>query len=74
MMHDKHGMKQVKPIETRKGMLVDELVREMSGSGVMGAGKIAHATDIAEKAIKDQGTKVFFGLAGAMVPGGEPYP
>jgi deoxyhypusine synthase len=42
----------------------------MAGSGVMGAGKIAHATDIAEKAIKDKDTKLFFGLAGAMVPGG----
>jgi deoxyhypusine synthase len=42
----------------------------MSASGVMGAGKIAHAVDIAEQVIKDPNTKLFFGLAGAMVPGG----
>jgi deoxyhypusine synthase len=65
-----HELKDVKPIETRKGMLVDDLVKEMSASGVMGAGKIAHAADIAERAVKDPKTKLFFGLAGAMVPGG----
>jgi deoxyhypusine synthase len=63
-------LKKVKQVETRKGMLVDELVREMASSGVMGAGKIAHAADIAEKVIRDKDTKLFFGLAGAMVPGG----
>lgn len=63
-------LKEVRHIRPGKGMLVDDLVKEMSMSGVMGAGKIAHAADIAEKAIKDPDTKLFFGLAGAMVPGG----
>jgi deoxyhypusine synthase len=65
-----HGLRKVKQIDLKKGMLVNDLVKEMSQSGVMGAGKIAHAVDIAETVIKDPDTKLFFGLAGAMVPGG----
>jgi deoxyhypusine synthase len=63
-------LKKVGQIRIEKGMLADDLVRQMSQSGVMGAGKIAHAADIAEKVIRDKETKLFFGLAGAMVPGG----
>ncbi|HII71724.1 TPA: deoxyhypusine synthase [Candidatus Woesearchaeota archaeon] len=70
MTHDIKHLKKVKHIETRKGMTADDLVREMGKSGVMGAGKIAHAADIAEKAVSDPKIKLFFGLAGAMVPGG----
>lgn len=51
-------------------MSCDELVREMEKSGVFGAGRIAKATNILEKAISDSECKLFFGLAGAMVPGG----
>jgi deoxyhypusine synthase len=60
----------VAQIDVRKGMLVDDLVKEMSRSGVMGGGKLAHAVDIAETVIKDKNTVLFFGIAGAMVPGG----
>ena len=63
-------LKKVKQIQLKPGMEVDDLVRQMSLSGVMGAGKIGHAVEIAEKAIKSPDTKLFFGLAGAMVPGG----
>jgi len=63
-------LRKVEQIILKQGMLVDDLVRSMGGSGVMGAGKISHAVDIAQKAISDKDTKVFFGLAGAMVPGG----
>ncbi len=63
-------LKKVKHIETKKGMSVNDLVKEMENSGVMGAGKIAHAVNIAEEAIKTENVKVWFGLAGAMVPGG----
>ena len=63
-------LSKVSQIDVRKGMLVADLVKEMSGSGVMGAGKLAHAVDIAEIAIKDPNTVLFFGIAGAMVPGG----
>jgi deoxyhypusine synthase len=63
-------MKPVKHIETKKGMTVDELIREMDKSGVFGAGRLSKAVAIAEKMIADPECKVFFGLAGAMVPGG----
>ena len=63
-------LSKVAQVDIRKGMLVDDLVKEMSRSGVMGAGKLAHAVDIAEIAIKDPDTVLFFGIAGAMVPGG----
>lgn len=63
-------MKPVKQINIKEGMKVNELVGEMEKSGVMGAGRIAKATNIWESMIKDKDCKVFLGLAGAMVPGG----
>lgn len=63
-------LKAVKQVDVYQNMLVNDLVREMSKAGVMGAGKIAEAADILERMIKDKDCKVFFGLAGAMVPGG----
>ena len=63
-------MKEVKHIDVREGMKVSELVSEMKESGVMGAGKIAEAVDIFKKMKEDKDCKIFFGLAGAMVPGG----
>src|SRR3989344_9143411 len=63
-------MHKVNQIEIKKGMTVNDLIKQFSLSGVMGSGKIAKATDILEAMIKDKDCKVFFGLAGAMVPGG----
>lgn len=63
-------MKPVKHIETKQGMKVNELVKEMQLSGVFGAGRLAETADIAESMIKDKDCKVFLGIAGAMVPGG----
>ena len=68
-MDTKH-FKKVKQIDIKKGMLVNQLVKEMELSGVMGAGRIAKAANIFEAMIKDKDCKVFLGLAGAMVPGG----
>lgn len=51
-------------------MKVDDLVREMSNSGVLGAGKLGRAVDIFEEMIRNKDCKVFMGVAGAMVPGG----
>ncbi len=51
-------------------MSVNDLVNAMKQSGVMGAGRIAKATDILELMIKDKECKKFLGVAGAMVPGG----
>ena len=63
-------MKEVKHIKITKDMKVSDLIREMSSSGVMQAGKLALSVNILEEMIKDKECKVFFGLAGAMVPGG----
>ncbi len=60
----------VKQIDIKKGMEVDELVRGMRDVGVMGAGRLGRAVDILEEMIKDKECKVFFGQAGALVPGG----
>ena len=64
-------MKKVHQIKTEPGMSVNELVLEMGKAGVMGAGRIGMAVDVAEKMISDKGCKVMFGLAGCMVPGGQ---
>ncbi len=63
-------MQPVKQISIKQGMTVAELVSEMQDSGVMGAGRIAKAAAILQKMINDKECKIFFGLAGAMVPGG----
>ncbi|MBU4501868.1 MAG: deoxyhypusine synthase [Nanoarchaeota archaeon] len=63
-------MESVKPIDIKSGMKVKDLVSEMSSSGVMGAGRISKAVEIMSAMKDDKDCKVFFGLAGAMVPGG----
>ncbi len=63
-------MKPVKHIEIKSKMKVGDLVNEMSASGVMGAGRIAKAVDIIKEMKSDKKCVKFFGLAGAMVPGG----
>lgn len=62
-------MKEIKPIKIKKDMKASELVKEMSGAG-FGAGKIALASEIMQLMFKDKECKVFFGVAGAMVPAG----
>ncbi len=61
---------QVRHVSPVKGMSVNELVRQMRLSGVMGGGAIGKAADIMEEMINDRDCTVFFGQAGAMVPGG----
>ena len=65
-----HNLRKIEHVSTRKGMTVNELLKEMSASGVMGAGNLAKAADVAEQMIRDKDCKVFLGQAGAMVPGG----
>lgn len=64
-------MKPVKQIKTKAGMSCDELCKELSEAGVMGAGRVGKAIDILEKAISDPDCTVFFGLAGCMIPGAQ---
>jgi deoxyhypusine synthase len=63
-------MQPVAPINIKKNMYVRDLIKEMSNSGAFGAGKIAKSVDILTAMIKDKECRVFFGLAGAMVPAG----
>ncbi len=70
MKHSAHEWKELHHIKISKGMSVNQLVNQMKQSGVMGAGRIAKAADILEMMLKDKDCTLFFGLAGAMVPGG----
>jgi deoxyhypusine synthase len=70
----RRSLKHLAPVDhvkTRAGMTVNQLIVEMDNSGVMGGGKVAQSVRIAEMMIKDKDCKVFFGFAGAMVPGGQ---
>ncbi len=67
---DNHkNMKIIKQIKISKSMKVSELVEAMSETGHQ-ARKIGEAAKIFKNMIKDRECKVFFGLAGAMVPAG----
>jgi len=62
-------MDEIKPIKIEKDMKVSELVDGMGELG-FGAGKISKASRIMKKMFNDSECKVFFGVAGAMVPAG----
>jgi deoxyhypusine synthase len=62
-------MKKIKHLKISDGMKVSELVEAMDGMG-HGAKKISEAREIMKKMFGDKECKVFFGVAGAMVPGG----
>jgi len=64
------NLKPVKQIDIKENMKVNELINEMSLSGVFGAGRLAKAASIFKQMADDKECKVFFGLAGAMVPAG----
>ncbi|MHA1911225.1 MAG: deoxyhypusine synthase [Candidatus Kariarchaeaceae archaeon] len=59
----------VKAVKLTDEMSVDELITELSSSGVFGAGKLAKAVQIYTEMLKDK-SKVFLGFSGAMVPSG----
>jgi len=64
------SMNPVKHMRISKGMKASDLVNQMAGSGVMGAGRIANASKIMRSMLTDTECSVFLGVAGAMVPGG----
>ena len=63
-------MKKVRHIRVQKDTSVRELVNQMHKSGVLGAGKIAEATELTARMFRDPDYTVFLTLAGALVPGG----
>jgi len=54
----------------RGGLTVGELVSEMKECGVLGAGKIGKAAELAAEMFGDRDYTVFLTIAGPMVPGG----
>jgi deoxyhypusine synthase len=54
----------------RRGLTVGELVTQMKECGVLGAGKIGKAAELAAEMFGDRDYTVFLTLAGPMVPGG----
>ena len=70
MRHSEEFFKDiVRHVKLKPKMTVDELIREMAGSGCFGAGRLAQAVDIYEQMLKEKAL-IVLGLAGAMVPGG----
>ena len=63
-------MRKVEQIKLKDNASADELVKSMGKSGVMGGGALSRATDIITNMFKDKDCTVFFGAAGALVPGG----
>lgn len=59
----------VEHVEIRQDMRIEELVEQFAVSGVFGAGRLHKAARILREMVREGATK-FFGLAGAMVPGG----
>ncbi len=51
-------------------MSVLELIEEMGETGVLGAGRLHHATQLFSQMIKDKENTVFLSVAGPLVPGG----
>ncbi|RLG73180.1 MAG: deoxyhypusine synthase [Methanobacteriota archaeon] len=65
----KEKLRNVEHVEIRPDMGIDELLEQFAGSGVFGAGKLHRAAKILGDMVREGATK-FFGLAGAMIPGG----
>ncbi len=51
-------------------MSLDDLVREMSGTRVLGGGRIGEATDVVAEMFRDPSYTIFLTIAGPMVPAG----
>ncbi len=60
----------VNPIKITEDMKVSDLIKEMGNSGVLGAGRTYRATELLSKMFKDPDMKIFFSIAGPLVPGG----
>jgi len=57
-------------MQLRRGISVGELVNEMKECGVLGAGKIGRAAELAAEMFRDLDYTVFLTMAGPVVPGG----
>jgi deoxyhypusine synthase len=60
----------VKHLEPEKTTSISEFVEAMSSVGVLGAGRLGRATDIARRIFSDPDCFTFLSMSGPMVPGG----
>lgn len=60
----------VKHLEIDSNMTIANFMEQLEESGVLGAKRISHATNLLADSIKDKDTKIFLSLAGPMIPGG----
>ena len=63
-------LKYVKHMRLRSGMSVSDLVKEMSATGVLGAGKLGEASQLVAEMFSIPDYTVFLTLSGALVPAG----
>lgn len=57
-------------MKLKKDMTVLNLIEQMGGSGVLGAGRVYRATKLLAEILEDDETAVFLSVAGPLVPGG----
>ena len=60
----------VNPINVDRSMKVIDLINQFDQSGVLGAGRVARATNILADMIQDDEMSVFMSLGGPLIPGG----
>jgi len=61
---------EVNQLNLKKNMTVSELINQFDGSGVLGSGRVARATNLLADMIDDEDMGIFMSVAGPMVPGG----
>ena len=60
----------VNQINISKDMKISDLVNQFDRSGVLGAGRVARATNVLADMIQDEDMEVFMSLGGPLIPGG----
>ena len=60
----------VNQIDVESNMKVSDLVNQFDKSGVLGAGRVARASNILIEMIQDEDMSVFMSLGGPLIPGG----
>jgi deoxyhypusine synthase len=60
----------IEHMQVNGNMSVLELIEQMGGSGVLGAGRVYRATTLLAEILEDDDTAVFLSVAGPLVPGG----
>ena len=60
----------VNQLNIKEDMSVSELMEQFNDSGVLGAGRIARASNLLVDMINDENMDIFMSMAGPMVPGG----